>query len=494
MVCTVGVGCVLSMNCKEEEKASIKNENGMEGNHVHIDIQDNIEETDHERVTNKSVEKKFLEVDAGPESVPLIASATPSVTGNDSSITENYTSTSTIPCENPYKLPNPLVVKIDSEDQTSPDILTNKIEDEKINDKSNQCPKGDANNDCQFSCIKDDQISLNALLDPTPERLENDSFLVLPIVDPDSRDAEISKSLNESENKSMITSELVSGPNIDNANDPTSSLEDNELAYVKNFLDAPNDPDNYIKINEIQNPDPPTINYNTTKVTDIQTIGDLKEHALPETMEQEKTMSTDLHHYNSAKDDAAIQQAETPEKHSVVLEFKSSMERPTNENVIPVIPREQLEEGKTPKFDPCLELKDISLQFEKNEDQENITNVAPEKKLALLGSIEDCLNDEEEKGNKTFEEQNIKSDFSIDEPTIVNVLNDAEKSSAKVQLSEEKTHVLDPYSYLKDPALPSEKNKEQENETNADRAKKQALLGSIEDCVNDVKEKGNKNL
>ena len=40
----------------------------MEGNHVHIDIHDNIEETDHERVTNKSVEKKFLEFE-NPRSV-----------------------------------------------------------------------------------------------------------------------------------------------------------------------------------------------------------------------------------------------------------------------------------------------------------------------------------------------------------------------------------------------------------------------------------------
>ena len=109
MVCTIGVGCVLSMNCKEEEKASSKNENDNEGKHVAIDIHGNLEEKDLQKVTCKSIEKNFMEDGVGPESVPLITSETPSVAGNDSSITENYTSTSTILCENPYKLPNPLI-------------------------------------------------------------------------------------------------------------------------------------------------------------------------------------------------------------------------------------------------------------------------------------------------------------------------------------------------------------------------------------------------
>ena len=61
VVCTIGVGCVLSMNCKEEEKASSKNENDIEGKHVAIDIHGNLEEKDLQKVTCKSIEKNFME-------------------------------------------------------------------------------------------------------------------------------------------------------------------------------------------------------------------------------------------------------------------------------------------------------------------------------------------------------------------------------------------------------------------------------------------------
>merc|ERR1712136_11252 len=108
-----------------------------------------------------------------------------------------------------------------------------------------------------------------------------------------------------------------------------------------------------------------------------------------------------------------------------------------------------------------------------------------EKKVFLLGSVGDCLSDEQENRNKTLEEQNIKSNFSINEHTMENVLNDTEKCSERVQLSEGKTTVLNPYLDLKDPYLPCEKNEDQENVTNVDRERKLAFLGSIEDCVND---------